>query len=571
MEFVQIKGGLELGYLSQLLSRHQQLSTERWMLEVQFPQLKGQSPELIRDAYVMTRQTGAIKSSAKESGPPDVLGGGDLATRPAATSVVDGVTDVAVLLEEGKGLVDVRLRLTSLEKERERMGAIAQPDNPKIRTLDEEIAGIKGGLQNRAEIELARMKDRAAAIDMQMSALEEAQRRWKNSYLLASRKNSDFQHLQMAVSRLESMYASLYTRLNDLKIDREIKAETFTIPQPVQTQPKPVWPDPWKILLASLAVGLGSGLGLALLAFFIDDKVQSVNDVEAEVGVPFLGGIPYWVHSDLVNRIRPIVSEQHKSGAAEAYRALRTNVLAAVEKAGKKVLLITSADSKEGKTLTTLNLAIMIAHTNKRVLLVDMDLRRGVLHKSMEIERSPGVCDALRDGQPLMSVVVPTPHMNVWFAPAGSIVKTTSELLSAVDLTEFLREAAEKFDFVIMDSAPVLRVTDTVILANCPLCSVIYIAHANHTSKPVIKYSLDMLGDVHVIGLIVNSIEMHRISSLYYTYQYPNYAYYSYAYAYGYDYDLYDENRRRGRPMSRLGAARRRTARWFNKTFLPPE
>ena len=128
----------------------------------------------------------------------------------------------------------------------------------------------------------------------------------------------------------------------------------------------------------------------------------------------------------------------------------------------------------------------------------------------------------------------------------------------------------EQYDYILMDSAPVLRVTDTVILAGCPLMCVVYVAHANRTSKPTIKYSLDMLGDVHVIGMIVNSIEMHRISSLYYAYQYPNYAYYSYAYRYGYNYDLYDEHGRR-MPMSPWANMRRNVSRWVRRTFLPTE
>jgi tyrosine-protein kinase Etk/Wzc len=241
-------------------------------------------------------------------------------------------------------------------------------------------------------------------------------------------------------------------------------------------------------------------------------------------------------------------------------------VLAAVEKAGKKCLLITSADSKEGKTLTSLNLALMMAKTGKRILLLDMDLRRGVLHKSFEQERTPGIIDALQEKRPLSGMVRATAHANLWFAAAGSTDKNTSELLHAVDMESFLGEVSDQYDYTILDSAPVLRVTDTVILAGCPLVCVIYVAHANRTSKPVIRYSLDMLGDVHIIGMIVNSIEMHRISSLYYAYQYPNYAYYSYAYRYGYNYDLYDEH---GRKVSTgpLGAARRGLARWMRHTF----
>lgn len=558
MEYVQARGNVELGYLNELVNRHQQLSTEKWMLELQYPGLKGQAPEVIRDALALTRETGSVAP------PPAVNAGTTNAPGLPQGPRLDDGSDAQ------SSYRDKRLRLARLERERRDLESHMQPDNPKLRALDEEIATIRKDQDLQSEVEFVRVKQRSSALDMQLNALEEAQRRWRNSYLMASRKGADLRHLQMTVTRLETMYGELYRRLNELKIDQEIKGEHFAVVQPVRTDKKPVWPDPWKILATVLVAGIGSGLALAMVAYFFDDKVQSVSDVETVVGVPFLGGIPYWVHSDLTTRIRPIVSEQHRSGAAEAYRALRTNVLSAVEKAGKKIILITSADSKEGKTLTTLNLAIMMAKTGKRVLLVDMDLRRGVLHKSLECERSPGVIDILRDHRPLSEGVCATPHENLWFVPAGSVEKGTSELLHAADLETLLADVIDKFDYIVMDSAPVLRVTDTVILANCPLVCVIYVAHANKTSKPVIKYSLDMLGDVHVIGLIVNSIEMHRISSLYYAYQYPNYAYYSYAYKYGYNYDLYDEHGRHA-IRGRLGSLRRTMARWFRETVRPAE
>jgi capsular exopolysaccharide synthesis family protein len=571
MEYVQAKGQLELGYLNMLVSRQQQLSTEKWMLEVQYPRLKGQSVEVMRNALLMTRDTGRV-GSANEGATAGRFGadGGEGGTNGGMAMAAAGPLETQDRRAGGegeRGWTELRLKLGRLEQQKKELSAYMQPENPKLRSMEDEIQALKRDLKLYADLEYANIKERSSAIDIQLDALEEAQRRWRNSYLMASKKGADYRHLQMAVQRLETMYASLFSRLNDLRVEREIKAEHFSVLQPVRTAPQPVWPDPIKILIAALVAGLGSGFGLALLAYFFDDKVQSVVDVETAVGVPFLGGVPFWVHADLVSRVRPIVSDEHRSGAAEAYRSLRTNVLAAVEKAGKKVILVTSADSKEGKTLTSLNLALMIAKTGKKVLLLDMDLRRGVLHKTFDLERTPGIVDALSERRPLSSVVRQTKHDNLWFVPSGSNEKNTSELLHATDMELFLGEVVGQYDFVVLDSAPVLRVTDTVILAACPLVCVVYVAHANRTSKPVIRYSLDMLGDVHVIGLIVNSIEMHKISSLYYAYQYPNYAYYSYAYRYGYNYDLYDEHGRRVSPNV-FSTARHSVSRWIRHTFM---
>jgi capsular exopolysaccharide synthesis family protein len=326
--------------------------------------------------------------------------------------------------------------------------------------------------------------------------------------------------------------------------------------------------------LMALVAGLGSGFGLALLLQVVDNKVQSIKDVEDILGVPFLGGIPYWAHSGLESAIRPIVTEEHSTGAIEAYRALRTSVLSELNKRNEKILMVTSADSREGKTLTTLNMAIMIAQMGKRVLLIDMDLRRGRLHRSLGLDREPGVNDVLREGGSLKDIVQPARIENLYVAPSGSGIDDSAELLQSSDIVTLLIDVQDDYDYVLIDTSPVLRVTDTVILATQGIGQVLYVARVNHTPKQMIRYSLDMLKDANVIGLVMNSIEMHKISSLYYAYQYPNYAYYSNAYTYGYNYYYYDDadkqggrRHHRGTITDRIKKARSR----FRKSVLPTE
>lgn len=584
MEYVQTKGQLELGYLQELLARQQQLSTESWMLEVQFPKLKGASAGLISNVKELTEDTGRVRAPrlhpTTSDGSSSDQGTSPLGEEPTVDKAISesGSETSPNAAPSGdrstQGWRELRVKLARLEKERADLSDKLQADHPQIRALENEIKTLRGQLEFFADLEYKGAQERYQALNVQLDALEEAQRRWKNSFLLASRKGADFRHLQLAVSRLEEMHSQLFSKLNDLRVEEEIKGEHFSMTQPVRTEHKPVWPDPFKILISALVAGLGSGLGLALLIHTFDNKVQSIVDVESTVGVPFLGGIPHWVAGkELSDRVRPIVGDEHRSGAAEAYRALRTNVMAALEKSGRKVVLLTSADSKEGKTLTVLNLSIMMAKAGKRVLLMDMDLRRGVLHKSFEMERSPGVIDCLRQDRPFREVVRPTSFENLWFAPAGTVDRNTSELLHIADLARRLSEVMEGYDYVIMDSAPVLRVTDTVVMAGIPFCTVVYVAHSNRTTKPMIRYSIDMLGDVNVLGLIINSIEMNRISSLYYSYQYPNYAYYSYAYAYGYNYYLYDEKDRKSTHPAQGGMKGwvRRFRHWMRTHLVPLE
>ena len=126
---------------------------------------------------------------------------------------------------------------------------------------------------------------------------------------------------------------------------------------------------------------------------------------------------------------------------------------------------------------------------------------------------------------------------------------------------------------MLIDTAPVLRVTDTVIVATQGVGVIVFVSRVNHTAKPTVKYALDMLSDCKIMGLIMNSIEMHRISSLYYAYQYPNYAYYANAYAYGYDYYYYgDGHGGRKQIRRRLGPLwqkQKELLQWIRKMFMP--
>jgi tyrosine-protein kinase Etk/Wzc len=271
--------------------------------------------------------------------------------------------------------------------------------------------------------------------------------------------------------------------------------------------------------------------------------------------------------------IRPIVTEQHSVGAMEAYRALRTSLIAALAKVNEKIVFVVSADAKEGKTLTTLNLAIMMAQMGKRTLLIDMDVRRGRMHRSLGVEKTPGVTEALRGMGGFDDFVKETRVENLDLLPCGESIENSAELLQQAQLVNLFVDVQDNYDYILVDTSPILRVTDTTIICSQGIGGVLYVARVNRTPKPLIRYSLDMVKDAHVLGMIMNSIEMHKISSLYYSYQYPNYAYYSNAYAYGYDYYNYGDRTRAAKKYHRrrhlLKGRMHDLAVWMRKNFLP--
>lgn len=540
---VDAKATMENQYLSALMARRSQVETELMLLEAQFPTLKDARAGVLGDVGRLTQETGGIEPLSDEVPPPNPGDkkppeAGDAAPITAVLpaefrpQAVPGVDDPRT----GVQSTELSVKLTELKAREKELLTNLKPDHPSAKALREEILQVESALESAARVQLGKLQDRYEALRLQLSAVESAEFKWQAKNLLARQRKAEYGRLAAVVDRYEKDHATLYSRLNELRVNEELKAEHFRVVEPVKTEDKPVWPDPVKVLLVALAMGLGSGFGLALLLQVTDNKVQSIGDVERELGVPFLGGVPFWAHSGLEKAIRPIVTEENASGAIEAYRALRTSLLASLGKINEKIVMVTSADAREGKTLTSLNLAIMIAQMDKKVLLVDMDLRRGRLHRSLGTAREPGMTDALNARGGLRDIIQKTRIDNLWLIPTGGSVENASELLQSSDLVGMFAEIQESFDYIMIDTSPVLRVTDTVISANQGLGVVVYVARVNKTSKPMIQYSLGMLKESRVLGLIMNSIEMHRLSSLYYAYQYPNYAYYSNAYVYGYNY-----------------------------------
>jgi capsular exopolysaccharide synthesis family protein len=570
------KSTMESRYLTALMERKSQLTTELMLLEAQYPNLESASPSVISQVSRLTLETGSVEA-APEAVEPEKAGE-DEVLRPAYSerkpSLPKELTDKAQPDNEEalKGWQELKVKLAELRQREQELAKVFEPNHQQYKAMLAQIKEIEEQLKIASQTEMSKLRDRHDALTIQLKALEQAEYKWKANNLLASQRKAELNRISDVVDRFESNYDTLYSRLHDMKVSEELKAEHFHPVEQVTTNETPVWPDPLKVLLMALAIGLGSGFGIALLMQTMDNKIQTITDVEGFLGVPFIGGVPYWLHGGLEKSIRPIVTEENSTGAVEAYRALRTNLLASLAKLNENLLIVTSADSREGKTLTVLNLAILVAQMGKRVLLVDMDLRRGRLHRSLGLEREPGMTDVLKDGKPVSSVVVETRIENLFFAPSGSSLENTAELLQSADVSGMLQELKDEYDYIFIDTSPVLRVTDTVIVASQGIGAVAFVSRVNHTPKPMVKYALDMLSDCRILGLIMNSIEMHRLSSLYYAYQYPNYAYYANAYAYGYDYYYYGDGQGKKHARKRKSVFERKQQQlmqWLRRTLLP--
>ncbi|MCK4508561.1 MAG: polysaccharide biosynthesis tyrosine autokinase, partial [Desulfuromonadales bacterium] len=210
--------------------------------------------------------------------------------------------------------------------------------------------------------------------------------------------------------------------------------------------------------------GLMLGIGLTFLLDYLDRTIKDEEDVQEKLGLPVIGTIPRIKEADN-NEERQLVTQlEPMSPPAEAFLALRTNLLYTITNQKHKTVLLTSCMPDEGKSTVAVNLAATLAQTGARTLLVGCDLRRPSLYKALGETDTPGLTDLLMVGD--QSAVRKIEHLNLDFIPAGTEPPNPTQLLNSDKMHKFLDVANHKYDYVVLDAPPLLPVSDALILAS---------------------------------------------------------------------------------------------------------
>jgi capsular exopolysaccharide synthesis family protein len=261
-------------------------------------------------------------------------------------------------------------------------------------------------------------------------------------------------------------------------------------------------------------IGLLLSAVLGIVAAFMreasDGRIQTPAAVKSALGLPFLGIVPYVTKRALKgNSI--LLTTGVPAAYAEAFRALRTNIIASAGAKGRRSLLITSAAPGDGKSAVAVNLAVAIGRSGARVLLVDADLRRPVLHQMLECAQRPGLSDVLTGARKPSESIIATRCSGVWLLPSGTGLSNPSEQLGSKRFKEFLDKLSESFDWVIIDSPPIMAVTDPAIIANTT-SGVLFVVNARRTQQKVAQAALDRLetAGASFAGVVLNSVTLDR-------------------------------------------------------------
>jgi capsular exopolysaccharide synthesis family protein len=302
----------------------------------------------------------------------------------------------------------------------------------------------------------------------------------------------------------------------------------------------PVSPDVRTNVMIAGGLGLLVGVLGAFLFDSLDDTLRTTDDVELFSGLLSIGAIPHFQSSSKTGtpkdmgeepgeRRRLISITAPASPTAEAYRALRSSILLSAIDNPLRTLVITSAFMSEGKSTLSANIAVMLAQRGERVLIVDADLRRSTLHLLFGLRRpAQGLTNLLSrqtDESVILHPVTQVPSLA--YLPAGAVPPNPAELLASHRMAEMMRQWSEQYDRVIIDTAPILAVSDSLAPA-ARADSVLLVVRAGVTRKKALMRTREMLRRVnaHLLGAVVNDIDMRKDS--YYNYSGP------YTYGYGY-------------------------------------
>jgi polysaccharide biosynthesis transport protein len=325
--------------------------------------------------------------------------------------------------------------------------------------------------------------------------------------VLASQRDDVADRVAQTAGPLESRRSFYQQQLEDLRLTAGMAssggAEVLTEAKPVDT---PVSPKPLRDAGIGLVIGLLLGIAIAYLRDRLDERIRDSADVDrVSGGLPILASIP-----TVEGKVEPrfvACRDDPRSHAAEAYRSLRTSVKFSSLDHPIKVLQVTSASSGEGKSTTVSNLGVVLAQGGDRVAIVCCDLRRPTVHERFEQTLAPGFTDVLV-GDETLSRALRGITPNLFVLPAGSLPPNPSELLSTQRASAIISALAEEFDVVLLDSTPILPVTDALVMSRLVDATLVVI-DSRMTKRNALRRTLQMLRQVNapVLGLVLNGVQ----------------------------------------------------------------
>ncbi len=450
------------------------------------------------------------------------------AERIAAESLYRQLTQANVdslptVLQDSR-ITDLRGQLSTLRGEYARMGQTYKAEYPRMQELQEQMDDVRktleqelGNLVESLEVNYQQLTDReerlTAAVEQQKQDLLDLQDRAVQYNILKREWETNRQ-----------LYSGLLERMKEVGVAAGMERDTASVIDRALVPEGAFSPSLSRNLAIATVLGVMGGIGLALLLNLLDNSVRDPEEIERLVHLANLGLVPRVNPKALPTNIpvELMAHFQRDQGLSEAYRSIRTSLMFATPGGAPKVLMITSATPGEGKTTTVISLGIVLAQTGASVLLVDGDLRKPRLHKVFNVPRGPGLTEYLVQGD--MDHFYATPVENLTLMVSGTPPPNPAELLSSGATDRMFEEMSKRFDYVLVDSAPVMDLADPIVLAT-KVKGVLLVSGSGIVSRGALREAVKRLRsvDAPLVGSLLNLVEPHSSEYSYYNRYYYNY------------------------------------------------
>jgi len=470
--------------------------------------------------------------------------------------------NLVAVMGDNPSLAALRSQLETLEAQQGQLTARYGPRHPKIVDLQTQIKMIQKQIDSEVALARRQIRDEYEGALGAEQALRGRLGAQKEVTYKLNEGAAQYAILRNQAELTRDLYDTLQMRLKEATVMAGLSATKITVVDIAQVPDLPVGPRKALILGLGLLGGLLGGCVLAFLIESIDDRLQTSDEVESVAMLPSLAAIPHFHNvadkggkhngrgtnvDDLrASQLSPqlVAMRDPKSVSAEAYRNLRSALLLSSIDNPPRTIVITSAFPGEGKTTTAINVAIVLAQRGEKVLLVDADLRLGKLARVFGLSGSNiGLSTVLAKPGIYREIPVPLPELpTLHVLPTGPRPPNPAEMLSSVRMGEQLRQWAQEYDRIVLDTSPLLAVSDTQSMA-VYADAVVLVTRARMTRKRALLRARDMLARINapIAGVVVNDVDQ-RLEN-FYTYHYGAYGY-RYGYggygarsdrAYGYD------------------------------------